>query len=338
MKAYTLLAGAGLAGLRQAEAEPRPLGAYDVRVAVRAAALNYRDLQFARGQYPNTPPHPLVPLSDGVGEVIETGPAVTRLAVGDRVITTFWPRWTDGRISPAKLAVSYGAQIDGTLAEELVAHEDGLTRAPGTVSDAGAAAIPCAGVTAWNALFVQGVARPGDTVLILGTGGVATWALQLAVAAGLNPIVTSSSDAKLRNAEALGARALINYRTRPEWQKEVLSLTRGEGVELVLEVGGEQTLPRSVAATRFGGRVVVIGGLSGFGAAGIEPHDLIFGQKTLTAVAVGSRAMTDDLVRFIELHGIKPVIDSTFAFADARAAYDHLEAGRAVGKIVVGMG
>ncbi len=338
MKAYSLLAGDGLAGLHQAEAEPRRLGPHDVRVAVKAAALNYRDLQFARGSYPGTPPHPLVPLSDGAGDVVEIGPAVTRLAVGDRVITNFWPQWIDGQISPAKVSVSYGAQIDGTLAEELVAHEDGLTRAPKTVSDAGAAAIPCAGATAWNALFVQGAARPGHTVLILGTGGVATWALQLAVAAGLNPIVTSSSDDKLKNAEALGARALINYCTRPEWQEEVLGLTHGQGADLVLEVGGEQTLPRSILATRFGGRVIVIGGLSGFGAAGIEPHDLIFGQKTLSAVAVGSRAMTEDLVRFIDLHDMKPVIDSRFAFAEARAAYDRLEAGRAIGKIIVEIG
>lgn len=335
MKSYTLLAGAGLAGLNLSETKLRPLGPSDVRVAMRAAALNYRDLQYARGTYPNTPPHPLVPLSDGVGAVIEAGSAVTRLAVGDRVITNFWPCWIDGVISPKKLAVSYGAQIDGTLAEQLVAHEDALTRVPSTISDAGAATIPCAGVTAWNALFVQGAARPGQTVLILGTGGVATWALQLAAAAGLNPVVTSSSDDKLRNAEMLGARAVINYRDRPEWQEEVLSLTHGEGVELVLEVGGEQTLPRSIAATRFGGRVVVVGGLSGFGAAGIEPHDLIFGAKTLSAVAVGSRAMAEDLVRFIELRNIKPVIDSEFAFADARAAYDHLEAGRAIGKIIV---
>jgi len=338
MKSYTLLAGAGLAGLNYSEVEPRSLESDDVRVAIRAAALNFRDLQFARGDYPNTPPHPIVPLSDGVGEVTEIGPEVTRLAVGDRVITNFWPRWIDGAITPARISVSYGAQIDGTLAEELVADEDGLTRAPGTLSDAGAASIPCAGVTAWNALFVQGGARPGQTVLILGTGGVATWALQLAVAAGLNPIVTSSSDDKLKNAERLGARALINYRSHPEWQKEVLSLTHGQGAELILEVGGEQTLPRSIAATRFGGRVIVIGGLSGFGAAGIEPHDMIFGQKTLSAVAVGSRVMAEDLVRFIELHDIKPVIDSEFAFADARAAYHHLEAGRAVGKIVVGLG
>ena len=335
MQSYTLLAGAGLAGLTLIDAEPSPLGPNDVRVAIRAAALNFRDLQIAMGAYPGTQDRPVVPLSDGVGEVVEIGSAVTRLAIGDRVITTFWPQWIDGPITPPKLAVSYGAQIDGTLAQELVAHEEGLALAPSSVSDAGAAAIPCAGVTAWNALFVQGAARPGDTVLILGTGGVATWALQLAAAAGLNPIVTSSSDAKLKKAETMGARALINYRTHPEWQHEVLSLTHGQGAELVLEVGGEQTLPRSIAATRFGGRVIVVGGLSGFGAAGIEPHDLIFGSKTLSGVAVGSRAMTEDLVRFIDLHGIAPVIDSEFAFAEARAAYEHLEAGKAVGKVVV---
>ncbi len=338
MKSYRLLAGTGLAGLAQAEAEPPRLGPGDVRVAIRAAALNYRDLQFARGSYPNTPPHPLVPLSDGVGEIIELGSAVNRHGLGDRVITSFWPRWIDGAVSPAGLSVSYGAQLDGTLTEELVAHEDGLTRIPATIGDSAAAAIPCAGVTAWNALFVQGAARPGQTVLLLGTGGVATWALQLAVAAGLNPVVTSSSDDKLKNAEALGARAVVNYRKQPEWQQEVLRLTRGEGVDLVLEVGGEQTLPRSIAATRFGGRVIVVGGLSGFGAAGIEPHDLVFGQKTVSAVAVGSRAMAEELVRFIGLHDIKPVIDSEFAFADAHAAYRHLEAGRAVGKIIVSMG
>ena len=335
MQSYTLLSGAGLAGLTLTGAEPRSLGSNDVRAAIRAAALNFRDLQIARGGYPGTPPHPVVPLSDGVGEVVEVGSSVTRLSIGDRVITTFWPEWIDGPITPPKLAVSYGAQIDGTLARELVAHEAGLARAPSTVSDAGAAAIPCAGVTAWNALFVQGAAPPGDTVLILGTGGVATWALQLAVTAGLNPIVTSSSDAKLKKAEKMGARALINYQIHPEWHHEVLSLTHGRGAELVLEVGGEQMLPRSIAATRFGGRVIVVGGLSGFGAAGIEPHDLIFGAKTLSAVAVGSRAMTEDLVRFIELHGIAPVIDSEFAFADARAAYEHFEAGTAIGKVVI---
>jgi len=335
MKAYTLSAGAGTAGLALSDADPQPLGANEVRLAIRAAALNYRDLQIARGTYPGTSPRPFVPLSDGVGAIIEIGLNVTRFAIGDRVITNFWPHWIDGPITPAKIAVSFGAQLDGTLSEELVAHEDGLTRAPRALSDAGAAAIPCAGVTAWNALFVQGAARPGQTVLILGTGGVATWALQLAAAAGLNPIVTSSSNEKLKSAEALGARSFINYRTHPEWQQEVLSLTQGKGVDLVLEVGGEETLPRSVAATCFGGRVIVVGGLSGFGAAAIEPHDLIFGQKAISAVAVGSRAMAEDLVRFIELHDIKPIIDSEFAFSDAQAAYAHLEAGRAIGKIIV---
>ena len=334
-RGYRLRSGAGLAGLRVDDLRPQPLGDHEVRVAVRAAALNYRDLMYARGQYGKTPDHALVPLADGAGHVTEVGGAVTRFAPGERVITNFFPDWIDGEGSPKETAVSYGAQRDGVLSEELVAHEDGLVRAPQSVSDAGAAAIPCAGVTAWNALFVQGEARPGATVLMLGTGGVAIWALQLAHAAGLHPIVTSSSDEKLARAEALGARGLVNYTRTPEWQDEVLRMTGGHGADLVLEVGGEDTLPRSIAATRYGGRVIVIGGLTGFGGAGVAPGSLIGGTKTLSGIMVGSRRMTEDLVRFIEVNGIQPVVDREFAFADARAAYEYLEAGRAFGKVVV---
>lgn len=337
MKAYNLVSGAGLAGLHVVEAEQRGLRDRDVRVAIRAAALNYRDLMFARGVYYGAPARALVPLVDGVGKVTETGSAVTRFSPGDRVITTFWPRWIEGVGSPEKTAVSYGAQIDGVLAEEFVSHEDGLVLAPKVLSDAGAASITCAGVTAWNALFVQGAAKPGATVLILGTGGVAIWALQLAAKAGLHPIVTSSSDDKLSRAESLGARALVNYRKTPEWQDEVLRMTAGQGVDLVVEVGGEDTLPRSIAAVRYGGSVIVIGGLSGFGGAKVEPGNLIAGAKKLLGISVGSRSMTEDLVRFINASGIKPVIDREFPFADALAAYRHLEAGRALGKVVIGM-
>ena len=335
MKAYSLSSGAGLAGLQAGELRSRPLGDNDVRVAVRAASLNYRDLMYARGIYFNPPAHALVPLGDGVGEVVEIGASVTRFATGDRVITTYWPKWIDGTGSPEKTRDSYGTQINGMLAEELVAHEEGLVRAPTGLSDAAAATITCAGVTAWNALFVRGEAKPGSTVLILGTGGVAVWALQLAVAVGLNPIVTSSSDDKLARAEGLGARALINYKKTPEWQDEVLRITRGCGVDLALEVGGEDTLPRSLAATGFGGTVIVIGGLSGFGDAAISPLSLIGGMKRLAGVSVGSRKSTEDLVRFVELKEMEPVIDHEFAFSDALAAYQHLEAGRAFGKIVV---
>ena len=335
MKAYSLLAGAGLAGLHVEEAPQRSLGEYDVRVRVRAAALNYRDLRFARGQSSNALDHAIVPLSDGAGQVAEVGSSVTRFTPGNRVITTFFPKWIEGAGSPEKTALVYGAQIDGTLSEELVAHENGLVRAPDALSDVDAASITCSGVTAWNALFVQGAAKPGATVLILGTGGVAIWALQLATAAGLHPIITSSSDEKLARAQALGARALVNYKKIPEWQDEVLRLTGGQGADLVLEVGGENTLPRSIAATRFGGSVIVIGGLSGFGGARVEPGSLIGGAKRLIGLSVGSRTMTEDLVRFIEVNSIKPVVDREFPFSDARAAYEHLEAGRALGKVII---
>ena len=336
--AYQLRAGAGPDGLHLASVPRGPLEDHDVRVAIRAAALNYRDLVFARGQYGEAPDRALVPLSDGAGLVTEVGAAVTRFGPGDRVITTFFPGWLDGAGSIAETAVSYGAQIDGALAEELVAHEDGLVRAPASVSDAGAAAISCAGVTAWNALFVEGAARPGATVLILGTGGVAIWALQLAHAAGLHPIITSSSDEKLARAEALGARGLVNYRRTPEWQEEVLRMTGGRGAELVLEVGGEGTLARSIVAARYGGRVIVIGGLTGFSGTHVAPGDLIGGKKTLSGIMVGSRRMTEDLVRFIDVHAIQPVVDREFAFADARAAYEYLGAGRAFGKAVINVG
>lgn len=256
----------GIAGLHVKDVEHRPLRDYEVRVEMRAAALNFRDLRSARGLSYKPPAHALVPLSDGVGQVTEIGSTVTRFASGDRVVTAFFPGWSDGDSTPEKVAASYGAQIDGTLCEELVADENGLVLAPQGLSDAAAATITCSGVTAWNALFVQGALKPGATVLILGTGGVAIWALQLAATAGLHPIVTSSSDEKLDRAKALGARGLVNYRQTSEWQDEVLRLTAGRGVDLVLEVGGENTLPRSVAAVRFGGTVIVIGGLSGFGA------------------------------------------------------------------------
>ena len=171
--------------------------------------------------------------------------------------------------------------------------------------------------------------------MILGTGGVATWALQMAVAAGLEAIVTSSSDEKLETARSIGASAVINYRRSPEWQQDVMRITDGRGVDLVLEVGGEQTLRRSVAATMAGGKVVVIGGLSGFGAAGIEPHSLIGGAKTLTAVSVGSRRMLEDLVDFVSRSGLKPIVAREFDFDQAEAAYDYLEEGRAFGKVVI---
>ena len=338
MRAYHLQPGGGIGSVHRVDLPSRPIASDEVRVAMRATSLNYRDLQIVRGGYSQPSAPAVIPLSDGVGEVIEVGSSVQRFTVGDRVLTTFYPRWIEGPITREKTAATHGGGSDGVLAEEQIFAETTVVLAPTDLSDAEAATLTCAGVTAWNALFVQGASRPGTSVLILGTGGVAVWALQLAVAAGLNPIVTSSSDEKLAIARSMGARALVNYRTTPQWEKEVLRATDGEGVDLVIEVGGENTLVKSIEATRPGGRVIVIGGVSGFGGAAIEPHSLILGAKTLAAVTVGSHAMTSDLVRFIAQTNIRPVIAREFAFDDALAAYQYLDAGKAFGKVVVRVG
>jgi len=335
MLAYTLVTGNGNYRFEQVERPSRPVGPRDVRIAVSAVALNFRDIQVARGSYDHADGKPIVPLSDAVGEVVEVGGQVTRFAIGDRVMTTFFPDWIDGPISKEKTSATYGANSDGTLAQELVVSDQALVRAPASLNDVQAATLTCAGVTAWNALFVQGNAQPGARVLILGTGGVAIWALQLSLAAGLDPIITSSSDQKIEAARSMGARALINYQTSPEWQHEVLQITRGKGADLVLEVGGEQTLPRSIAATKAGGKIIVIGGLSGFGGAKIEPHSLIFGAKTLAAVQVGSRAMLEDLANFVDQKGIQPAVAREFGFEDVALAYEYLLSGNAFGKVVI---
>jgi len=337
MKAFELAAGAGIHALRLIDRPTNVLGPHEVRVKMAAAALNFRDLMFANGHYGVPSGEVVVPLCDGAGEVIETGAAVSRVKTGDRVIFGFWPQWTDGDIGTEKVAGSFGAQFDGTLAEQVVADEQALTIAPAGMSAAEAASVACAGVTAWNALFVRGASKPGATVLLLGTGGVSIWALQLAHAAGLRPIVISSSDEKLQRASQLGAVGTVNYTTTPEWQHEVRRLTDGAGVDLVLEIGGNGTLPRSIEATRLGGTVVVIGARARGAASGVEPGALIRGAKTLAGIMVGSRSMQEDLVRFIDAVGIRPVIDRSFAFEDALSAYQYMQQGP-FGKVVIDIG
>lgn len=335
MKAFQIKAGAGLAGLERVERAGRePIG-NEIRVRIDAAALNHRDLSFAKGQFYNPPGHPLIPLVDGCGDVVAVGPAVTRFKQGDRVITSYYPRWIDGSLSPGKTAVSFGAQIDGTLAQELTASEEAFVPAPRTLDAIAATTLSCAGVTAWNALFVAGAIKPGASVLLLGTGGVSLWALQLAQAAGLFTIVTSSQDEKLERARSLGASATVNYRKTPEWQDEVLRLTGGAGVDLVVEVGGEGTLARSLKATGPGGTVVVVGRVSGGGGVSIEPGALIAGARRLVGITAGSRAMLEQLVRFVDVNEITPTVDKVFPFDEAPSAYEYLEAGRHFGKVVV---
>lgn len=335
MKAYQLRPGDGISNLRIADI-PTPVPApHEVLIKTHAASLNYRDLMFARGDYINLKDAPLIPLGDGAGEVIAVGARVTRFKPGDRVIHSYFPGWIDGAPDPVKTAHSFGTHINGVLAESFVTHEDAVVRIPSYLSYAEAATLSCAGTTAWNSLFIDGGLKPGATVLLQGTGGVSIVALQLAKAAGLRTIITSSSDEKLERARALGADATINYRKHPEWQDEARRLTDGRGVDLTVEVGGAGTLLRSLAATRMGGTVSIIGGLAGFGGTPIEPVALLRNYIRLSGFMVGSRVMLEDLARFMETAQIRPVIDREFAFTEAPLAYEHLKAGRHFGKIVI---
>jgi NADPH:quinone reductase-like Zn-dependent oxidoreductase len=334
MHAYRIFSGRNEKALERFELDVPTPTAREVLIRVRAVSLNYRDLMIERGDYPVSSENPPIAGADGAGDVVAVGGEVTRFRVGDRVAGIYFANWIDGEPTPEKLALVPGASMDGMLAEEVVVHEDFLVAVPPHLSFNEAATLPCAGVTAWNAIFVEGRVRPGNTVLLLGTGGVSIWGLQLAKAAGLRTIITSSSDDKLRRARALGADEIINYRTQPEWQNEVLRLTQGRGVDLAIEVGGHGTLNRSVAATRVGGTVALVGGVSGF-AAELQIPPLLVGAKRVTGIGVGSRVMFDDLNRFMAAAGIRPVIDRVFGFDQAREAYAYLRGAGHFGKIVI---
>lgn len=334
MSAYTIRAGAGIEGLKLTEVPTRALAPHEVRLRVHAVSLNYRDIMVAKGTYLVSSDEPVVPTSDAAGEIIETGAAVTRFKKGDRVITTFFPGWVDGEPTAAKTASPFGAGADGLLTEEIALTEEAFVAIPDSLSYSEAATLSCAGLTAWTTLFWDANLKPGDSVLLLGTGGVSIAALQIAKAAGLYSIITSSSDEKLARAKQLGANAIINYRTTPDWQAEVLKLTDGRGVDLVLEVGGTDTLAKSVNSTRIGGSVAIIGGVSGFGGE-FQPFSLIGGKRKLLGIYVGPRKALEELVNFVALNNIKPVVDREFPFSQAREAYAFLEAGQHFGKVVI---
>ncbi|MCW7538441.1 NAD(P)-dependent alcohol dehydrogenase [Aquabacterium sp. A7-Y] len=334
MKAYRVVPGQDIAGLERVDLASGPLGPLEVRVRVRAVSLNYRDLMVVRGHYPVGSDRPMVPVSDGAGEVLEVGSAVQRFQPGDRVVTTFFQGWQAGERPAGVAQTALGGRIDGVLAEEVVLSENGLLPVPESLDFLQAATLPVAAVTAWTSLFVHGRARAGDSVLLLGTGGVSVWALQLAKAAGLHVLLTSSSDAKLARARTLGADELINYRDNPEWQDEVLRRTGGRGVDLVLEVGGAGTLERSVAATRDGGAVALIGVLAGLGRA-FDPLPILFGGKRLEGVLVGNAEHQQQLQRFLTMTRIEPVIDRVFGFDEVPQAFACLASGGHFGKVVV---
>lgn len=333
MRLYRLPTPGSIDNLIMIEADiPRPARG-QVLVRMRAASLNYRDLVIADGRYSRGSPKPdLTPLSDGAGEVAEVGPEVNRVKVGDRVCPIFMQSWIGGDSSPDDAASSLGGAVDGVLAEYALFDQHGLVLIPDHLSFAEAATLPCAAVTAWSALYGPQPLRSGQTVLVLGTGGVSMFALQFARAAGARVIGTSSSDRKLEKAHKLGLSDGVNYREHPEWDARVRALTGGLGVDHVVEVGGAGTLPRSAAATRRNGHVHLIGVLTG---GQIDPAIILRSVIMVRGVNVGSRQMFESMNQAIALHAIRPVIDGSFSFEHAIDAYRHLQGASHIGKLVI---
>lgn len=332
--AYTLDRGAGPEGLRLDQRPVLPLGPQEVRVRIRAVALNHRDLMFADGRIGGAG-QSIVPASDAAGEVLEVGQAVQDFRPGDAVISSFFPDWLSGPANPSALAGALGGSLDGVLAEQRVLPASAWVRAPANLKAVEAATLPCAGLTAWHALFGLDPLPPGATVALLGTGGVSIWALQLAKAAGLRVLVTSSDDGKLARVRELGADATVNYRQHPQWGAWLRDLAGGLGVARVLDVGGTDTLAQSIDALQPGGTVAVIGRLAGAEPARVDPAALFLGGKRLVGLMVGHRSMAHDLVRFVEQADIHPMVDRVFSYADAAAAYRHLAASQHIGKVVI---
>ena len=336
MKVYAIADGFGLDNLRQVERpQPEP-GPGQVLLKVKAVSLNYRDLLVVKGAYNPKMPLPRVPCSDAVGEVVALGAGVSRVKAGQRVAGLFMPGWLEGELDDAKAKTALGGSVDGLLAEYAVLGEDAVVPVPAHLSDEEAATLPCAAVTAWNGLVVSGGVKPGDTVLIQGTGGVSLFAMQFAKLAGARVITTSSSDDKLARVKALGAAEGINYRSVVEWGDEVRKRTGGRGVDHVIEVGGAGTLAQSLRAVRTAGHIALIGVLSGYGQ--VNPLPILMKGVRVTGIYVGSRAMFEAMNRAIALAELKPVVDRVFGFADAVEAFRHLESGRHFGKVVIRVG
>jgi NADPH:quinone reductase-like Zn-dependent oxidoreductase len=335
MKVYELQKGAtSLDGLVQAERpDPKP-GPREVVIRVRATSLNFRDQMIVTGNYfGGAVSRNTIPLSDGAGEVAAIGPGVTRFKTGDRVAGTFFQGWISGPMVERFPAL--GNPLDGTLAEQIVLHEDGVVAIPPSISFEQAATLPCAALTAWNALTVSGKpVKPGDTVLCLGTGGVSIAALQFAKAAGARVIVTSSSDEKIKRACIMGASDGVNYKRFPDWEKEVLRLTGGRGADHIIENGGAGSLNKSFEATAFGGKVALIGFLAG-GKGDINPAILMMKSGAMMGIGVGSRAMFEDMNRAIDINKIKPVVDKVFPFEKAADAFRCQASGDFLGKVVI---
>ncbi|MCB9556459.1 MAG: NAD(P)-dependent alcohol dehydrogenase [Deltaproteobacteria bacterium] len=336
MKATIIDGAFGLDNLRQIDRPSAPLGSRQVRLRIKAVSLNYRDLLMVSGMYNPKQPLPLVPCSDGVGEIIERGDGCRRFEIGQRVCPIFCQGWIAG---PPSYAVvrngTLGGPLDGTLCQEMVVDEEGLVAVADYLSDAEAATLPCAGVTAWSALAVESSVKAGQTVLVQGSGGVSIFALQLAKLMGCRVIATSSSNEKLERMKALGADETINYRSTPKWGQAARQLAPPEGIDQVIEVGGAQTLEQSLRATRLGGTISLIGVLSGV-AAPLNLLPILMQQVRVQGILVGHRQGFEQLMQAAAAHRLHPVVDDRqFGFSQAAEALSYLQSGKHFGKVVL---
>jgi NADPH:quinone reductase-like Zn-dependent oxidoreductase len=333
VKAWQIVERGGLDGLRLVDLpEPAP-GQGEVLVRIRAISLNYRDLVATRIERPGALT-PLIPCSDGAGEIVAVGEGVTKWQPGDQVVGCFFQGWDSGRITRDVMRTDLGGPRHGVLAEFVVLNANGVVAVPEHLSYQQAATLPCAALTAWHALVENGRLQAGDTVLALGTGGVSIFALQFAKLSGARVIITSSRDEKLERAKRLGADATINYHTYPDWSVRVHELTGKLGVDHVIEVGGSGTLEKSLESLRYGGHIHHIGVLTGFDGK-INPWWITAKSATVRGVYVGSREMFESMNRAIALHQLEPVIDRVVPFAEAREAFSVMERALHFGKIVI---
>jgi NADPH:quinone reductase-like Zn-dependent oxidoreductase len=333
MKLYCIDKNFGVDQLKMEEKDPPKPGHRQVLVKMKAASLNYRDLLVIGGNYSRNLPFPLIPLSDGAGEVVDVGEGVSRWKVGDKVASTFFQEWISGKVTESAGRTALGGFVNGVLAEYVAFDEAALVAIPDHLSFEEGATLPCAAVTAWNAL-TSGDLKSGETVLTLGTGGVSVFALQLAKAAGACVISTSSSDEKLDRMRSLGASDGVNYKTAPDWDKQVLQLTGKIGVDIIVEVGGAGTLTKSLKAVRVGGHISLIGVLAGQ-TQEVNPLPGVMKGVRIQGIFVGSRDMFEAMNRAISLHKIKPIIDRVFPFADVKAGLRYLESGAHFGKVAI---
>lgn len=334
MRAYLIDSTGGIDAVKRVDLPDPTPGPGEVLVRIRANSLNYRDLGITRGGYARNDRRPVIPLSDGAGEVVAAGDGVTRFEPGDRVVASFFRDWVAGDVTEELMHSALGGGIDGTLCELVCLPERAWLPIPGHLSFEEAATLPCAAVTAWQALVSLGGLKAGDVVLTLGTGGVSVFALQFAKLHGATVVITSGSDEKLARARSLGADAGVNYKSNPGWHEEARRLTGGRGVDHVIEVGGPGTFERSLAATAVSGRVSLIGVLTG-GAGAVNPMAALFNRITVQGIYVGSVEMFAAMNRAIAAAKLRPVIDRVFGFDEALDAYRHLKSGAHFGKVVI---